>query len=85
MKRPIISLLGMTATFLLVFGHVGSAQYYRPNPDAQKRFAINYNEAGIPAYTLPDPLATDVGKPVSGAKMWWEERRIFISAQADTM
>jgi len=75
MKRQVIIFLGMTATFFLVFCHVVPAQYYRPNPDAQKRFAINYDEAGIPAYTLPDPLVTDAGKPVTGAKMWWEERR----------
>ena len=50
-------------------------RYYTPNPGAQKPFALNFSEAGVPPYTLPDPLVTDAGKPVTDAKMWWEQRR----------
>ncbi len=62
------------------FCHIASAQdsivrYYRPNPEAQKRFVINFDEAKMPAYTLPDPLVTDDGRPVTDAKMWRECRR----------
>ena len=71
MKRQIIFLIGLA----LFIGQSGVAQYWRPNPDAQKRFALNYNEAAIPAYTLPDLLITDAGKPVTDAKIWWEQRR----------
>ena len=71
MKRQIIFLIVLA----LFFCQRGVAQYWRPNPDAQKRFALNYNEAAIPAYMLPDLLITDAGKPVSDAKIWWEQRR----------
>ena len=73
MKRQIIFLINVIITFL--FCQNGLAQYWRPNPDAQKRFTLNYNESAIPAYILPDPLITDAGKPVTDAKIWWEQRR----------
>jgi hypothetical protein len=36
---------------------------------------INYNEAKVPAYTLPDPLALKDGRPITGAADWWSKRR----------
>ena len=77
MKRQTFFLTGLTTVLLAVFCPVGSAQiiYLRPNPDAIKPFFINYVEADIPDYTLPDPLVTDAGQPVTDAKMWWEQRR----------
>ena len=50
-------------------------RFYTPNPGVQKQFVLHFSETGIPAYTLPDPLMTDAGKPVTNAKMWWEQRR----------
>jgi len=78
MKRQFICLLITTKVFFSI--SVSSAQdtviqYYSSNPDAAKPFVINYDEAKIPAYTLPDPLMTDAGKPVIDTKMWWECRR----------
>ncbi len=35
----------------------------------------NYNEANVKAYTLPDPLVTFDGKPVTTAEMWTTVRR----------
>ena len=55
--------------------HAQDVRYYTQNPGAQKPFALNFDETKIPAYTLPDPLVTDAGKPVTDAKMWWEQRR----------
>src|SRR3954447_26553149 len=37
--------------------------------------AANYDEAKIPAYTLPDPLTLANGKKVSNAKTWRDKRR----------
>ncbi|MGE7773972.1 prolyl oligopeptidase family serine peptidase [Chitinophaga sp. NPDC101104] len=38
-------------------------------------FAQNYDEALVPAYTLPDPLVLLNGQPVSDAKTWKTARR----------
>jgi len=66
-------IIGIVLVFISF--RVGIAQNYRPNPDAQRHFALNYNESEIPPFTLPDPLITDAGKPVIDSKMWWEQRR----------
>jgi hypothetical protein len=46
-----------------------------PQVMAQKKFVPNYDEAKIPKHSLPDPLVTEFGKPVSSAQMWNEVRR----------
>ena len=74
MKKQIVFLIGII-TISFIMDQTGLAQNYRPNPDAQKRFMLNYDEAAISAYTLPNPLITDAGKPVTDAKTWWEQRR----------
>jgi hypothetical protein len=35
----------------------------------------NYDEAKVPAYSLPDPLKMQSGEPVTSARMWREKRR----------
>ena len=75
MKKSIIFLSFIITVLFTVSFQVGLAQFWRPNPDATKQFFLNYDETKIPAYTLPDPLVTDAGKPVTDAKMWWEQRR----------
>jgi hypothetical protein len=35
----------------------------------------NYDEANVPAYTLPDPLITNTGRPVQDAQAWHQTRR----------
>src|SRR5262245_902952 len=36
---------------------------------------VNYDEALVGSYTLPDPLTLASGKPVSDANTWYEKRR----------
>ncbi len=36
---------------------------------------VNYDETKVPAYTLPDPLVLQNGKPVETAKAWYQKRR----------
>lgn len=39
---------------------------------------VNYDEAKVPAYTLPDPLKMADGRPVQTADQWRKERRAEI-------
>src|SRR5450759_1311182 len=52
-----------TAAVLLFAG----AFAQRPN--------VNYDEAKVPAYTLPDPLTMRNGEPVRDAATWQQKRR----------
>ena len=36
---------------------------------------VLYDEARVPAYTLPDPLILQAGSPVTDARVWNEQRR----------
>ncbi|HEY2349665.1 MAG TPA: hypothetical protein VGH64_11635, partial [Puia sp.] len=50
----------------------------RPGPSGnpQAPNAANTDESKATTYTtLPDPLILNNGKPVTTAKMWWEQRR----------
>jgi hypothetical protein len=64
MIRHIKSHLLPAAALLLVCFGAGAQQ-----PDA------NYDEAKVPKYTLPDPLAMANGEPVRDAKTWQNRRR----------
>lgn len=41
----------------------------------EKPFVANYDEAAVPAYTLPDALRMEDGRVVTSAAMWIAERR----------
>jgi hypothetical protein len=49
-------------------------------PPEVEEFVPNYEEARVPAYTLPDPLVTVSGEPVVSAEVWWTVRRPEILA-----
>jgi hypothetical protein len=36
---------------------------------------VNYDEAKVPKYTLPDPLVLQNGQPVPSARTWYKQRR----------
>jgi hypothetical protein len=53
-------------------------------PDVVAGIAVNYDETKVGAYTLPDPLQLNDGKPVRDAKTWWNKRRPEIEALFET-
>jgi len=79
MKRQIMIIMLVITTAIFpnfsAFAQDSAVLILTPGRYTQKQFVLNYNEVKIPVYTLPDPLMTDAGKPVTDAKMWWEQRR----------
>ncbi|MBP8304087.1 MAG: acetylxylan esterase [Phycisphaerae bacterium] len=60
---------------LLLMGAAASAQI-PDSPDANiSNIPVNYTEAKVVQYTLPDPLKLSNGEPVRDAATWFEKRR----------
>jgi hypothetical protein len=53
-------------------------------PDVVAGIPVNYDEAKVGTYTLPDPLKLNNGKPVRDAKTWNEKRRPEIVRMFET-
>ena len=53
-------------------------------PSVVAGIPVNYDEAKVGTYTLPDPLRLDDGKTVRNAKTWWTKRRPQIVALFET-
>lgn len=53
-------------------------------PDTVAGIPVNYDEAKVGTYVLPDALIQDNGKPVRDAKTWWKKRRPEILAMFET-
>ena len=51
------------------------AQTSAPPPKEVAGIPVNYDEAKVGTYTLPDPLRLANGKPVRDAKTWYTQRR----------
>ena len=47
-------------------------------PALSQDFEPNYDESGVPAYVLPDPLVLEDGTRVSDAETWGQRRRVEI-------
>ncbi len=61
---------------VLVVGTLAFAQ--------RQRSSVIYSEAEVPKYTLPDPLVTVAGKPVTDGKTWSATRRPEILGLFET-
>lgn len=55
-----------------------------PPPSVVAGIPVNYDEAKVGTYTLPDPLKLNNGKPVRNAKTWMEKRRPEIVSIFET-
>jgi len=53
-------------------------------PDVVAGIPVNYDEAKVGSYTLPDPLKLNNGKPVLDARTWWKKRRPEIMELFET-
>ncbi len=67
------SLCRWSIVFLL--GAAAKAQTEKAPPSVVAGIPVNYDEALVGNYTLPDPLVLANGKPVRDAKTWTEKRR----------
>lgn len=67
---PHLTLPRVTSLLTITF----AAMTTPPAADAQPE-GFNYDEAQVPAYTLPDPLVNLAGKPVANAAAWQNRRR----------
>jgi hypothetical protein len=67
------------AAFVVCFALDAQTQNPPPAPASLPRvnagIPINYDEALVGTYQLPDPLKMDNGKPVRNARVWTEKRR----------
>lgn len=53
-------------------------------PSVVAGIPVNYDQDKVGAYTLPDPLRLENGKPVRNAKTWWTKRRPQIVKMFET-
>ena len=56
----------------------------KPPPAVVAGIPVNYDEAKVGTYTLPDALVLDNGKPVRDAKTWTKKRRAEIVSIFET-
>jgi hypothetical protein len=56
----------------------------KPSPDVVAGIPVNYDEAKVGTYSLPDPLRLNDGKPVRDAKAWYSKRRPEIVEMFET-
>lgn len=57
---------------------------FNPNPEVVAGIPVNYDEAKVGTYILPDALVLQNGQPVRDAKAWWSKRRPEIVSLFET-
>lgn len=74
---PALRRLGSAPTFALALfcALPLAAQVEDAPPDTVADIPVNYTEALVGPYTLPDPLVLENGTPVHDASMWMQQRR----------
>src|SRR5260370_31763825 len=73
LEKPVRTFAVMTLSACAAMG-----QADKPPAPLVAGIPVNYDEARVGTYTLPDPLLLANGKPVRDAKTWNEKRRAEI-------
>jgi hypothetical protein len=60
---------------MLLFACAAAAQVADAPDEVKSGIPVNYTEAKVGTYTLPDPLKLANGKPVTDARTWFKKRR----------
>jgi len=71
---PLALLAGLTIATTFA-EPAGQSPAPAPSPTVVGGVPVNYDEAKVGSYTLPDPLLMPDGKLVKDAKTWYEKRR----------
>src|ERR1700760_3349129 len=78
MTCPPLRVIAVCLSTLVLSSALG-AQETPPTPNAPPAVVagipVNYDEAKVDTYTLPDALVLDNGKPVRNTKTWIKKRR----------
>jgi hypothetical protein len=69
------AVVAVTLVCLAANGQETKAPRQAPQPDVVAGIPVNYDEAKVGNYKLPDPLILASGKPVRDARTWTEKRR----------
>lgn len=69
---PFFQVTLVTLAYILI---TSSAHSQQKPPDTVAGIPVNYNEAKVDTYTLPDPLTLNNGKKVTSANRWIKQRR----------
>jgi hypothetical protein len=80
---PLIA-IGLLATASATQGQTAPPITAPNAPEMVAGIPVNYDEAKVGSYSLPDPLKLANGKPVRDAKTWWKTRRPEIEALFET-
>jgi hypothetical protein len=82
LREPLLAFLLITPTLTL---HAQTpSPTPKPSPDVVAGIPVNYDEAKVGTYSLPDPLRLNNGKPVRDAKTWYSKRRPEIVEMFET-
>ena len=79
MRSKYLFAVAMLMGSVLVF-----AQARNDAPETVAGIPVNYDEANVGDYVLPDALTLNDGKPVRDAKTWWKKRRLEALAIFET-
>lgn len=80
-REPMLSIRTCSAVLLaslfsgVGYGQVPAAPVEKPPAAEVAGIPVNYDEAKVGTYTLPDPLVLANGKPVRDANTWYKKRR----------
>jgi hypothetical protein len=82
LREPLLALLLISPT--LTLRAQAPPPKPKPSPDVVAGIPVNYDEAKVGTYPLPDPLKLNNGKPVRNAKTWYSKRRPEIVEMFET-